>query len=318
MRFIFAGIFVYAMILGALLLHTRKKRTAKRRLTAIRNDGTKSPQLRGKKTALLTKESFEKSKLSSNQQLSQVMLTVSNELEAAGLGDDPIRVILVWIIIVIVIPMIENLLGVRILVLVLTVIISAIAPLVYIIIRKKRRVVAFEKQLPPAIDIICNALKAGYTFQLAMNTVAKELEDPISEEFLMAFSETQYGVPLSTALNNVAKRTASKDIELLEVAVSVQTNVGGNMIEILQNISRSLREKHDLEADIQAKTASGKLTGILLAVLPIFLLIALSFLNPEYVSLFLNERNGRLMLAFAAGWELLGFLVIRKILNVKY
>ena len=90
------------------------------------------------------------------------------------------------------------------------------------------------------------------------------------------------------------------------------------MIEILQNISRSLREKHDLEADIQAKTASGKLTGILLAVLPIFLLIALSFLNPEYVSLFLNERNGRLMLAFAAGWELLGFLVIRKILNVKY
>ena len=306
------------MILGALLLHTRKKRTAKRRLTAIRNDGTKSPQMRGKKTALLTKESFEKSKLSSNQQLSQVMLTVSNELEAAGLGDDPIRVILVWIIIVIVIPMIENLLGVRILVLVLTVIISAIAPLVYIIIRKKRRVVAFEKQLPPAIDIICNALKAGYTFQLAMNTVAKELEDPISEEFLMAFSETQYGVPLSTALKNVAKRTASKDIELLEVAVSVQTNVGGNMIEILQNISRSLREKHDLEADIQAKTASGKLTGILLAVLPIFLLIALSFLNPEYVSLFLNERNGRLMLAFAAGWELLGFLVIRKILNVKY
>ncbi len=300
------------------MLHTRKKRTAKRRLTAIRNDGTKSPQLRGKKTALLTKESFEKSKLSSNQQLSQVMLTVSNELEAAGLGDDPIRVILVWIIIVIVIPMIENLLGVRILVLVLTVIISAIAPLVYIIIRKKRRVVAFEKQLPPAIDIICNALKAGYTFQLAMNTVAKELEDPISEEFLMAFSETQYGVPLSTALKNVAKRTASKDIELLEVAVSVQTNVGGNMIEILQNISRSLREKHDLEADIQAKTASGKLTGILLAVLPIFLLIALSFLNPEYVSLFLNERNGRLMLAFAAGWELLGFLVIRKILNVKY
>ena len=134
----------------------------------------------------------------------------------------------------------------------------------------------------------------------------------------MAFSETQYGVPLSTALKNVAKRTASKDIELLEVAVSVQTNVGGNMIERLQNISRSLREKHDLEADIQAKTASGKLTGILLAVLPIFLLIALSFLNPEYVSLFLNERNGRLMLAFAAGWELLGFLVIRKKLNVKY
>ena len=317
---------LYAIIVGStlllalgvmLLLNTRDK-AIKRRLNSIQEESGRGERKAGKKTSLVSKEGFEKSKLSSNRHLSQVMLSVSNELEAAGLGDDPIRLILVWIIMTIVIPMIESLLNIRLMLIVITIIVSAVGPLLYIYIRKKHRLTAFEKQLPPALDIICNALKAGYTFQLAMNTVAKELDDPISEEFLMAFSETQYGVGLGMALKNMAKRTGSKDIELLEIAVSVQTSVGGNMIEILQNISRTLVEKHNLQEEIKAKTASGKLTGMLLAVLPVFLLIVLNLINPDYVSIFFTDFIGKVMLAGAAIWELLGFLVIRKILNVKY
>ena len=309
---------LYAIIVGStlllalgvmLLLNTRDK-AIKRRLNSIQEESGRGERKAGKKTSLVSKEGFEKSKLSSNRHLSQVMLSVSNELEAAGLGDDPIRLILVWIIMTIVIPMIESLLNIRLMLIVITIIVSAVGPLLYIYIRKKHRLTAFEKQLPPALDIICNALKAGYTFQLAMNTVAKELDDPISEEFLMAFSETQYG--------DMAKRTGSKDIELLEIAVSVQTSVGGNMIEILRNISRTLVEKHNLQEEIKAKTASGKLTGMLLAVLPVFLLIVLNLINPDYVSIFFTDFIGKVMLAGAAIWELLGFLVIRKILNVKY
>ena len=176
----------------------------------------------------------------------------------------------------------------------------------------------FEKQLPHAIDIICNALKAGYTFQYSMNNVAKELDDPISEEFLMSFRETQYGATLSDALQNMARRTSSKDIELLDVAVSVQTNVGGNMIEILENISSTLTAKHDLEEDIKVKTASGKITGIMLAVLPILILIVLNIMNPDYISIFFEEQIGQYMLIFCAFWELIGFLIIRKILSVKF
>lgn len=317
---------LYAIIVGStlllalgvmLLLNTRDK-AIKRRLNSIQEESGRGERKAGKKTSLVSKEGFEKSKLSSNRHLSQVMLSVSNELEAAGLGDDPIRLILVWIIMTIVIPMIESLLNIRLMLIVITIIVSAVGPLLYIYIRKKHRLTAFEKQLPPALDIICNALKAGYTFQLAMNTVAKELDDPISEEFLMAFSETQYGVGLGMALKNMAKRTGSKDIELLEIAVSVQTSVGGNMIEILQNISRTLVEKHNLQEEIKAKTASGKLTGMLLAVLPVFLLIVLNLINPDYVSIFFADLTGKIMLGVAALWELLGFLVIRKILNVKY
>ena len=317
---------LYAIIVGStlllalgvmLLLNTRDK-AIKRRLNSIQEESGRGERKAGKKTSLVSKEGFEKSKLSSNRHLSQVMLSVSNELEAAGLGDDPIRLILVWIIMTIVIPMIESLLNIRLMLIVITIIVSAVGPLLYIYIRKKHRLTAFEKQLPPALDIICNALKAGYTFQLAMNTVAKELDDPISEEFLMAFSETQYGVGLGTALKNMAKRTGSKDIELLEIAVSVQTSVGGNMIEILQNISRTLVEKHNLQEEIKAKTASGKLTGMLLAVPPVFLLIVLNLINPDYVSIFFADLTGKIMLGVAALWELLGFLVIRKILNVKY
>ena len=317
---------LYAIIVGStlllalgvmLLLNTRDK-AIKRRLNSIQEESGRGERKAGKKTSLVSKEGFEKSKLSSNRHLSQVMLSVSNELEAAGLGDDPIRLILVWIIMTIVIPMIESLLNIRLMLIVITIIVSAVGPLLYIYIRKKHRLTAFEKQLPPALDIICNALKAGYTFQLAMNTVAKELDDPISEEFLMAFSETQYGVGLGMALKNMAKRTGSKDIELLEIAVSVQTSVGGNMIEILRNISRTLVEKHNLQEEIKAKTASGKLTGMLLAVLPVFLLIVLNLINPDYVSIFFADLTGKIMLGVAALWELLGFLVIRKILNVKY
>ena len=109
-----------------------------------------------------------------------------------------------------------------------------------------------------------------------------------------------------------------QDIDLLDVAVSVQTNVGGNMIEILENISSTLTAKHDLEEDIKVKTASGKITGIMLAVLPILILIVLNIMNPDYISIFFEEQIGQYMLIFCAFWELIGFLIIRKILSVKF
>ena len=296
----------------------RRRKAAQKRLNEIRDSGparTVKPQA---KKNLVSSENFSKTKLASNERIKRFTVTLTNELTAAGLGDDPIRVLLAWIIIVIVLPMIENLMGVSLLVTLLTVGISAIGPVVYIGIKKSRRISKFEMQLPHALDIICNALKAGYTFQYSMNHVSEELDDPISEEFLMAFRETQYGAGLSDALRNMARRTSSKDIELLDVAVSVQTSVGGNMIEILQNISATLTAKHDLEEDIKVKTASGKITGILLAVLPVLLLVVLNFMNPDYISIFFEEQIGHFMLAFCAIWEIIGFLVIRKILNVKF
>lgn len=319
---VFFLIVVVAALAGvALLLYiSQQKRVTQKRLDEIRSTGSSSysSSTAANKKQVISSEKFEKTKLASNERIKRMTTTMTNELNAAGLGDDPIRVILVWIIIVIVLPMIENLLGMDFLIQLLTIGVTAIGPVLYIQIKKSRRKEKFEKQLPHALDIICNALKAGYTFQASMNNVAKELDDPISEEFLMAFRETQFGVPLTDALKNMAKRTSSKDIELLDVAVSVQTNVGGNMIEILENISSTLTAKHDLEEDIKVKTSSGKITGIMLAVLPIFLLIALNFMNPEYISIFFEETVGRYMLIFCAVWELIGFMFIRKILNVKF
>ena len=302
-----------------LLIILRRKRPTKNRLNAIRNTGvsrTDSGPVERKR--VVSSENFKKTKLASNERIKRLTATLSNEMTSAGLGDDPIRVLFVWIIIVIVLPMIENLLGLNLMIILVSIIVSAVGPVLYIQGKKSRRMEKFEKQLPQAIDIICNALKAGYTFQFSMNNVAKELDEPISDEFLMAFRETQYGATLSDALRNMASRTSSKDIELLDIAVSVQTNVGGNMIEILENISSTLTAKHDLEEDIKVKTASGKITGIMLAVLPILLLIALNFMNPDYISIFFEEEIGRYMLVFCGVWELLGFLIIRKILSVKF
>lgn len=313
------AVFVILLVsLGLFAIGLRRKMATRKRLDAIRNASAYSRGVVNEKKHLLSADSFARTKIASNERIKRFITTVTNELNAAGLGDDPIRVILAWIIILIVAPMAENLMGLGLVTILLTIAIIAIGPIIFIQRKKRKRQDLFEKQLPNAIDIICNALKAGYTFQISMNNVAKELDDPIAEEFLMAFRETQYGVSLSDALSNMARRTASEDIELLNVAVSVQTNIGGNMIEILQNISQTLTAKHDLEEEIKVKTASGKVTGILLAVLPIFLLLALSVLNPDYISIFFSEPLGIWMLVFCAIWELIGFLIIRKILNVKY
>ena len=296
-----------------------RRSTAKKRLNEIRDSGaSKAGNAPAAKRSLISSENFGRTKLASNERIKRLTVTLSNELASAGLGDDPIRVLLAWIIIVIVLPMIENLLGTNLMTILVTILVSALGLVLYIRIKKSRRVRQFEKQLPHALDIICNALKSGYTFQYAMNHVTEELEEPVSEEFLMAFRETQYGASLSDALKNMAKRTSSKDIDLLDVAVSVQTSVGGNMIEILQNISATLTAKHDLEEDIKVKTASGKITGVMLAALPVLLLVVLNFMNPDYISIFFEETLGHYMLIFCVFWEIIGFLIIRRILNVKF
>ena len=312
-----AAVLTVTLISAISLLNRRN--AAKKRLNEIRNSGiSKAGDEPAGRKAIISSENFEKTRLASNERIIRLTVTLSNELSSAGLGDDPIRVLLAWIVIVIVLPMIENLMGMSLAVTLTTIIVSALAPVLFIWVKRSRRVAQFEKQLPHALDIICNALKSGYTFQYAMNHVSEELDDPISEEFLMAFRETQYGATLTDALKNMAKRTSSKDIELLDIAVSVQNSVGGNMIEILQNISATLTAKHDLEEDIKVKTASGKITGVLLAALPVLLLVVLNFMNPDYISIFFEDSLGRYMLIFCALWEIIGFLIIRRILSVKY
>ena len=267
---VLAAAVIVATVSLAFILH--RNHSTQKRLSEIRDsDNSRTDLEPHQRKTIVSSENFQKTKLASDERVKRLTTTVSNELTSAGLGDDPIRVLFAWIILVIVLPMIENLMGISLLAVVVTIIVSALGPVLFIQMKKSKRMEKFEKQLPHAIDIICNALKAGYTFQYSMNNVAKELDDPISEEFLMSFRETQYGATLSDALQNMARRTSSKDIELLDVAVSVQTNVGGNMIEILENISSTLTAKHDLEEDIKVKTASGKITGIMLAVLPILI-----------------------------------------------
>ena len=311
--FIILAILAAAVIVIAvsLMLILSRNHSTQKRLSEIRDSGTsKADSEPRQRKGIISSENFEKTKLASNDRVKRLTATITNELTSAGLGDDPIRVLFAWIIIAVVLPMIENLMGLNLTVIFGTILVSTIGPVLFLQLKKSKRMEKFEKQLPHAIDIICNALKAGYTFQYSMNNV--------EEEFLMAFRETQYGATLSDALRNMARRTSSKDIELLDIAVSVQTNVGGNMIEILENISSTLTAKHDLEEDIKVKTASGKITGIMLAVLPILLLVVLNFMNPDYISIFFEEAIGQYMLIFCALWELIGFLIIRKILSVKF
>ena len=315
----FSLIFIMLCIafLCLLKLLNRSRGSTKRRMEEISKPSVGNvPAVQ--KHSLLSKEQFENSRLVSIHALSRFVETVSNEILSSGLTEDPIRLILVWMSLVILIPLVENVLGVRLIVTIITIILAAIGPLILIKVKKSKRTTKFHKQLSSAIEIICNALKAGYSFPIAMSTVAKEMEEPISEEFFIAFRETQFGLSLSDALKNMAKRTGSEFIELLEVAVSVQSSVGGNMVEILSNISNTITARFELQEEIKAKTASGRLAGILVGSLPVFLLIVINVINPEYSDVFLHTQFGHIILAAAALLEIAGFLIIRKILKVDY
>ena len=256
--------------------------------------------------------------LESNARTAKFLDTLKDEMYSLGMENNIGAFILTWIALVVLLPVISSLLHLNWVITYLSVFIGAFAPLVYLQSKRNSRTAKLEKQLGTAINIICNALKAGYSFQEALNTIGREMEEPISVEFGRAFKETQYGLSLSDALLNMAKRVNSRDIELLEVAVSVQGNVGGNIIEMLQNIAETIRIRHELAAEVKSKTAAGRLSGIIVAAIPFVLLLTLRIINPEYIEMFFTTKLGIIMLIAAGIMELIGFLVIRKIVNIKY
>ncbi len=297
-----------------LLLRHRRLQRVRRRLDRLRDPGPGDRE----RQPVLTRERFEKSGLSSSRGLRKLLEALGGELETAGVREDPVRLLAVWLLLLAGAPAAAGLLGAPVPVLAGAALAAGGLPWAYIRWRRAKNLAAFERQLPYAIDILCNALQAGYTFPMALAAAGKEMEEPAGGQFRAVYRETQYGVPLSRALKNMAARTDSAELALMQTAVSVQTAAGGNMTGILRGIARTLRERRELREEIRSKTASGKLTGILLAVIPVLLLAALGVLNPGYTAVFFETRGGRLTLAAAGAWELLGLLLIRRILKIRY
>lgn len=183
--------------------------------------------------------------------------------------------------------------------------------------RKQQRYKLFNDQLGDAITLISNSLKAGYSFQQAIDSVATEMPPPISDEFKKLLKELRLGAETEKALNNILKRVESDDFELLITAVIIQREIGSNLSEILDNISNTIRERIKLKGEINTLTAQGKISGLIVSLLPIVLGVILYIINPEYIMTLFKSETGIMIVGASVISQLMGILFIKKIIKIE-
>jgi tight adherence protein B len=191
------------------------------------------------------------------------------------------------------------------------------APFVFLRAKRTRRLRAFEEAFPEALDLIARALKAGHAFVTGLKMVADEMPEPIGPEFRKTFDEQNFGLPLKDALNNLTERIPLIDVRFFATAVLIQRETGGNLSEILENLAHVVRERFKILRQVRVYTAHGRLTGYVLLALPAFLVIALSFINPEHMELLFKDRMGHIMLIAAAGMQFAGYIWIKQVIKIE-
>lgn len=189
-------------------------------------------------------------------------------------------------------------------------------PRIIIATRKKERIKQFDSQLNDGITIISNSLKAGYSFLQAVAVVTEETKDPFSKEFRKLLKEMSLGIPEEDTFKNLLTRMESEDLRLVINAILIQKDIGGNLSEILDNISETIRERQKIKNELKTLTAQGKLSGIIVFLIPIFLGLIIYVLNREYILILFTNAVGIVMVAISVINQILGFFMIRKIINI--
>ena len=196
-------------------------------------------------------------------------------------------------------------------------VLGAFGPLQYVKRKKRRRVEAFEEGFPEAIDLLARSIRAGHAFATGLKVVAEEAQEPVKSEFRHVFEEQKFGLPLEESLLGLGDRIDLVDIRIFVTAILVQRDVGGNLAEILDKISYTIRERFMIRRQIRVYTAQGRMTGYLLAALPLIMGFLIWMLNSEYMSILFSEPIGRLMIAAAVVLQIIGFFVISRIVDIE-
>lgn len=183
-------------------------------------------------------------------------------------------------------------------------------------IRISRRRTAFTEQLGDCLITVANALRAGYSFQQAMEVVAREMEPPISDEFAQVTREVTMSVPLESALEGMNNRVGSADFDLVVTAVLIQREVGGNLAQILDSISDTIHERIRMKREIYALTAQGRLSAWVLILMPLGFALFMYIFSRERLMILLTEPVGRIALLGSFILELIGYVVIQRIVHV--
>jgi len=200
---------------------------------------------------------------------------------------------------------------------VLSALLGFYSPIIILHKRQKDRLRQLDEQLPNALSLMSNSLKAGYGFTQAMETVMRDATPPISDEFRRAIQEMSLGATVEEALRGMSERIGSKDIELMITAILIQLQVGGNLAELLDGIAATIQERVRIRGQIRIVTAQGRLTGVIVGLLPFALAFIMSIFKPDYLKVLIINPVGRMMLLVGLLAQLVGVFLVRKIVNME-
>lgn len=195
---------------------------------------------------------------------------------------------------------------------------AALLPFAVVAWKRSHRLHQFEEHFPEALDLLGRAVRAGHAFTTGLEMISKESAEPLAGEFRITFEEQNFGLPLRDALLNLCERVPIIDVRFFVTALLIQKETGGNLAEILDGLARVVRDRFRLYRDIQSRTAQGRLTAGILIVLPIFVAFALTALNPNYMKVLFTDPKGPLILATAAGLQVVGSAIIWKIIHFDF
>ncbi len=193
----------------------------------------------------------------------------------------------------------------------------ALLPLLFVLQKRNRRIAAFESQFPEALDFMARSMRAGHAFTVSLEMLSKESPDPMGIEFRRLFNEQNLGAPLNVAFQHMAERMPLTDLRFFISTVLLQKETGGNLAEILSKLATVIRERFKLKGQVRAASAHGRLTAIILGVLPVVLALALLAIAPGYLQSMVHDPQGKYIIVGAIVAQALGYYCMKRIIDIK-
>jgi tight adherence protein B len=194
---------------------------------------------------------------------------------------------------------------------------AGVIPFVFVAVKRRQRLNRFEEHFPEALDLLNRSIRAGHAFTTGLGMIASEVSEPIAGEFRTTYEEQNFGLPLRDALQNLTERVPLIDVQFFVTALLIQKETGGNLAELLENLSNVIRDRFRIYRDVRTKSAHGRLTAGILVAMPILMAFGLGIVNPTYLPVLYHDRIGPIILWGAAIWQVIGAALLWKIIHIE-
>ena len=312
---LFIALFVGLLALGAGWIQKDEGRVMRERLMALARASQRAPNedltlLRDE--MLSTIPAFNRL-LGNSKHIARLQILLSQ----AGLDIRPARFLLVTLSLAVVMALVPLLLGFGWWMVPMTALVGVGIPFVFVAQCRRRRFFSFQSRFPDAIELLARAVRAGHSLVTALEMIASELSDPISGEFRTVFEEQKFGLPVRDALLNLGERVPLVDVRFFVTSLLLQRETGGNLTEVLDKLAYLIRERFKLLRQVRVYTAHARVTMIMLMCLPVAFVALMCVSHPDYLEPLYKDPLGQKLTAAAIGLQITGYLLIRRIINIR-